>query len=146
MNKDCYTCKLIAEKDEEIAALNELGQEVATDCAKKDKELSKLRRQLEEKERQLAEKDKEIVALCAQREKSTLVANGHPVYRNRHEHYNNYVMTGRTDDGEALYRKEHHVLSLSVGCCSECGKILCSRFNNYCPNCGAKMDGGDNCG
>ena len=50
MNKDCYTCKFIDEKDEEIAALNELGQEVATDCAKKDKELSKLRRQLEEKE------------------------------------------------------------------------------------------------
>lgn len=99
MNKDCYTCKLIAEKDEEIAALNELGQEVATDCAIKDKELSKLRRELEEKEkqiieletsyrieycddldgecvrlgkirRQLAEKDRVIAALRAQQEQS----------------------------------------------------------------------------
>lgn len=30
--------------------------------------------------------------------------------------------------------------------CSECGKgySLIPRYTHYCPNCGAKMDGGDN--
>ena len=26
--------------------------------------------------------------------------------------------------------------------CSECGDIICGNMTNYCPNCGAKMDGG----
>ena len=30
----------------------------------------------------------------------------------------------------------------NLGECSECGEIVSVR-NNYCPNCGAKMDGGD---
>ena len=29
----------------------------------------------------------------------------------------------------------------NLGECSECGEIVSVR-NNYCPNCGAKMDGG----
>lgn len=30
--------------------------------------------------------------------------------------------------------------------CSECGEIVNDRYKlpNYCPNCGARMDGGDN--
>ena len=28
--------------------------------------------------------------------------------------------------------------------CSECGKRLDDTFQNFCPNCGAKMDGGKN--
>ena len=30
----------------------------------------------------------------------------------------------------------------NLGECSECGEIVSVR-NNYCPNCGAKMDGGN---
>ena len=30
----------------------------------------------------------------------------------------------------------------NLGECSECGEIVSVR-SNYCPNCGAKMDGGD---
>lgn len=26
--------------------------------------------------------------------------------------------------------------------CSECGKVLAHNYTNYCPNCGAKMEGG----
>ena len=26
--------------------------------------------------------------------------------------------------------------------CSECGYVYCGDLTNYCPNCGAKMDGG----
>ena len=29
----------------------------------------------------------------------------------------------------------------NLGECSECGEVVSVR-NNYCPNCGAKMDGG----
>ena len=29
----------------------------------------------------------------------------------------------------------------NLGECSECGEVVAVR-NNYCPNCGAKMDGG----
>lgn len=28
-----------------------------------------------------------------------------------------------------------------VAYCGRCGKRLCSRFTDYCPNCGARMDG-----
>ena len=31
----------------------------------------------------------------------------------------------------------------NLGECSNCGEIVNIRYN-YCPNCGAKMDGGDN--
>lgn len=27
--------------------------------------------------------------------------------------------------------------------CSECGKVLADNYINFCPQCGAKMDGGD---
>lgn len=27
--------------------------------------------------------------------------------------------------------------------CSECGKVLAHNYTNYCPNCGAKMVGGE---
>ena len=33
----------------------------------------------------------------------------------------------------------------NLGECSECGEVVSVR-NNYCPNCGAKMDGGANNG
>lgn len=49
----------------------------------------------------------------------------------------------KTESGKVLY--ERHVFLDNknwVEYCSKCGKRLCSRFTNYCPNCGAKMDGG----
>lgn len=33
----------------------------------------------------------------------------------------------------------------NLGECSNCGEIVNIRYN-YCPNCGAKMDGGDDVG
>lgn len=48
----------------------------------------------------------------------------------------------KTESGKVLY--ERHVFLDNknwVEYCSKCGKRLCSRFTNYCPNCGAKMDG-----
>lgn len=32
-------------------------------------------------------------------------------------------------------------VEISEVLCSECGKVLAHNYQNYCPNCGAKMDG-----
>lgn len=45
------------------------------------------------------------------------------------------------------YGKEHYgmihglIKNNPVGYCEECGKRLDDTFMNFCPNCGAKMDG-----
>lgn len=49
--------------------------------------------------------------------------------------------SGTSENGETLYLKRIFVDEKSrVMYCPACGKRLCSRFDNYCPNCGAKMD------
>ena len=50
----------------------------------------------------------------------------------------------RNNSGEMLYRKRTVIDEYNhEDYCSICGKRLCSRFINYCPNCGAKMDVGE---
>ena len=48
-----------------------------------------------------------------------------------------------TDEyGEKHYGKVHDFIENNpVGYCGECGKRLDDTFMNFCPNCGAKMDG-----
>ena len=65
---------------------------------------------------------------------------GHPVTRNRPEHYESFIRV-REESGVVLYRRELHTYENNpVDYCSECGKRLCSRFTSFCPNCGAKME------
>lgn len=58
----------------------------------------------------------------------------------RHEIYDEY---GLNENGEMLYVKRTILDEKNYAMyCPACGKRLCSRFKNFCPNCGAKMDGG----
>lgn len=66
---------------------------------------------------------------------------GKPIYKKRPEWYDQYYKTGVTQDGEPLYRKERKLFeNNNVAYCGICGKRLCSRFMNFCPACGAKVD------
>lgn len=68
------------------------------------------------------------------------VRNGQPVYHNRPARYEHYEMAHQTENGEPLYKRQYYKLQDNpIAYCSECGKRLCSRFSNYCPNCGADM-------
>lgn len=72
------------------------------------------------------------------------VVHGSPVYHNRPARYEHYEMVQQTENGEPLYKRQYYILQDNpVAYCSECGKRMCSRFTSFCPNCGAKMDGGD---
>ena len=68
------------------------------------------------------------------------VVRGTPVRKNRESREVIYLQAGE-ENGEILYKRYVYVDKTDwVEYCSACGKRLCSRFNNYCPNCGAKMD------
>lgn len=65
----------------------------------------------------------------------------HPITRNRCGTVTRYEPTdSASSHDEQLYRKIVYTPEYDpVEYCSECGKRLCSRFRNYCPNCGAKI-------
>ena len=72
------------------------------------------------------------------------VVHGIPMLRYRPERYERYEEYGLNENGEMLYLKRVFVDEKSYAMyCPACGKRLCSRFRNFCPNCGAKMDGGN---
>lgn len=49
----------------------------------------------------------------------------------------------KDEHGETKCVKLHDTIEYNpVGYCSECRKRLDDTFMHYCPNCGAKMDGG----
>lgn len=74
---------------------------------------------------------------------SNALGQSKPVYRNRPVRYDQYVETGKLENGEPLYRREQKLLEDNpVPYCGICGRRLCSRFMNYCPACGAKVDFG----
>lgn len=52
------------------------------------------------------------------------VVYGEIGYRNRPEHYDSYKLSGQTENGEPLYKREHHI------------------FANYCPLMRGKDVGG----
>lgn len=67
-----------------------------------------------------------------------------PMLRYRPERYERYDEYGVNENGEMLYVKRVFVDEKSYAMyCPACGKRLCSRFINFCPNCGAKMDGAE---
>lgn len=69
------------------------------------------------------------------------VKHGNPIVKNRPEYYKVYKPFPETIKGKSVYVKEFHFYSDNpVLYCYSCGKRLCSRFTDYCPNCGAKMD------
>lgn len=64
-----------------------------------------------------------------------------PMIKCRPERYEKYEVHGTSESGETLYLKRIFVDEKNrVMYCQACGKRLCSRFVNYCPNCGAKCD------
>ena len=75
------------------------------------------------------------------------VVHGLPVLRYRPERHEWYETTGLNENGEPLYVKRVRIDEKSWATyCPACGKRLCSRFISFCPNCGAKMDGGESDG
>lgn len=69
------------------------------------------------------------------------VVHGTPMLRYRPERFERYEEYGLNDKGEMLYLKRVFVDEKNYAMyCPACGKRLCSRFKNFCPNCGAKMD------
>ena len=84
-----------------------------------------------------------ITSLRAQQSPATLDRSGweaHPVKRARPSQYERFEKVNLAENGEALYRK---IVTISekttVEYCSACEKRLCSRFTNYCPNCGRPL-------
>lgn len=70
------------------------------------------------------------------------VVHGHPIYHNRPVYYERYERADHGENGEPLYRHKCFLLQDNpVAYCSRCGKRLCSNFEDYCPACGAKIDG-----
>lgn len=69
------------------------------------------------------------------------VAHGHVITKNRPTTYYTLHFVGTRENAEPIYTIEKKELECNpVDYCSVCGRRLCSRFTNYCPNCGAKMD------
>lgn len=63
-----------------------------------------------------------------------------PMLGYRPERYERYTEHGLSENGEMLYTKQVYVDEKSYAMyCPACGKRLCSRFTNFCPNCGCYM-------
>lgn len=66
---------------------------------------------------------------------------GKPILRYRPKRYERYIEFGLNTNGEMLYVKHCYLDERNYAMyCPACGKQLCSRFMNFCPNCGAKID------
>lgn len=85
--------------------------------------------------------DMAIASLCAQPaqlDRSRWEA--HPVIKRRPYRSETFKEAQLSEDGEVLYRK---IVTIhedwTDDYCSACGKKLCSRFTNYCPNCGRPL-------
>lgn len=69
------------------------------------------------------------------------VVHGYPIAKKRPKNYEVCHFAGVREDGESIYTIEKKTIEDNpVQYCSVCGERLCSRFTNYCPNCGAKLD------
>lgn len=84
-----------------------------------------------------------IAALRAQQTPAKLDRNrweAHPVIKRRPYRSEKFKEFKLSEDGEVLYRK---IVTIhedwTDDYCSACGKKLCSRFQNYCPNCGRPL-------
>lgn len=70
------------------------------------------------------------------------VVRGLPVLKYRPQRYERYEEIGLNEKGEMLYLKRVYVDEKNYAMyCPVCGKRLCSRFTNFCPNCGTDMRG-----
>ena len=68
------------------------------------------------------------------------VVHGHKIVRERHRGVARYIpcpCCGSAVPGNKPYTEK-------IEYCSVCSKKLDDTFQNYCPNCGAKMDGDKN--
>lgn len=61
-------------------------------------------------------------------------------YHNRPEYYEKYVPAQPLDTDEPLYKRVVMFNDINpVAYCSSCKSRLCSRFTNFCPNCGRQV-------
>lgn len=68
------------------------------------------------------------------------VRHGRPISKERNETLAKFERVYIPTVGGEFYQKIYEDVKVPVDYCPECRKRLCSRFANYCPNCGAKMD------
>ena len=68
--------------------------------------------------------------------KTAPAADVQPVKHGRWKGYITSAFYGCDDEGEPIYR------DANFNVCSECGRKTVVK-EKFCPNCGAKMDGGD---
>ena len=69
------------------------------------------------------------------------VVHGRWVYKHRHRG-GIRIYEGKDEMGETRRISVDERYEIDDPYCSECGKLNESVWLNYCPNCGAKMDGG----
>ena len=69
------------------------------------------------------------------------VVYGRWVYKHRHRG-GIHIYEGKDEMGETHRISVDERYEVDDPYCSECGKLNESVWLNYCPNCGAKMDGG----
>lgn len=81
----------------------------------------------------------EIKQIIEAAKESPTVSHGHVVWRER-EYHERWYKPCQVIDGDTLYRKFVEVFKDEFPYCSVCRKRLSDDFQNYCPNCGAKLD------
>ena len=84
-----------------------------------------------------------LAALYAQQTPAKLDRSrweAHPVIKRRPYRSEHFKEVKLSEEGEVLYRKIVTIHeNWTDDYCSACGKKLCSRFTNYCPNCGRPL-------
>ena len=73
------------------------------------------------------------------------MAHGRPVIKMREKWLTSYhkEIGVFAEDGANLYRKMVIAAKIPYEYCPICGVLLCSRWHNYCGNCGANMEEGE---
>lgn len=69
------------------------------------------------------------------------MADAHIIWKEREVRLETYYNSGHLWESEPFYFLKYSQFKTKIPYCSRCGKRTDDRFMNFCPNCGAKLDG-----